>query len=267
MMELMPKTMLVDSLMTRIYPNRNELGRDAGLQIANKIRELQQSQETVNIIFAAAPSQNETLDQLAQETSIDWSRINAFHMDEYVGLDDDSPQRFGNYLRERLFKRLPFRYVYYINGNANDIQQECTRYEDLLKRNPTDIVCMGIGENTHIAFNDPHVSDFHDPQLVKIVDLDHACRQQQVNDGCFENIGAVPTHAITLTVPALFQSRYVFCMVPGENKAAAVYLTLTKKVNDKIPSTILRRHSNAILFLDQDSAGVVKASAEGSSFP
>jgi glucosamine-6-phosphate deaminase len=255
----MHEQMLIDNLIVRIYPDRNELGKSAGQEIANKIRELQKSKELVNMIFGAAPSQNETLDQLVKETGIDWSRINAFHMDEYVGLDDDSPQKFAYYLKDRLFSKLNFKAVYYLNGNADDSQQECTRYEELLKKNPPDIVCMGIGENTHIAFNDPHVSDFNDPQLVKIVDLDLACRQQQVNDGCFENIGAVPTHAITLTVPALSQSKYAFCMVPGEKKARAVYLTLTETVSDKIPSTILRRHSNAILFLDPDSAGIFKA--------
>lgn len=254
----MPEQILVDNLTTRIYTDRNELGRNAGREIADKIRELHKSQELVNMIFAAAPSQNETLDQLVEEPGIDWNRINAFHMDEYVGLDDNSPQKFGNYLKDRLFKKLSFLAVHYLNGNAEDMEQECMRYEDLLKKNPTDIVCMGIGENTHIAFNDPHVSDFNDPQLVKIVDLDHACRQQQVNDGCFENIGAVPTHAITLTVPALAQSKYVFCMVPGEKKAQAVYLTFTEKIDDKIPSTILRRHSNAILFLDQNSAAKIR---------
>jgi len=253
----MLEQMFSDSLMVRVFTDRNELGRNAGQQIANKIRELQKSKEVVNMIFAAAPSQSETLDQLVKESDIYWGRINAFHMDEYVGLDDDSPQKFGNYLKDRLFGKVPFRTVNYLNGNAVDSQQECIRYENLLKRNPADIVCMGIGENTHIAFNDPHVSDFEDPKLLKIVDLDHACRQQQVNDGCYENIAAVPTHAITLTVPALSQSKYIFCMVPGKNKARAAYLTLTEKVNEKIPSTILRRHSNAILFLDQDSAGML----------
>jgi glucosamine-6-phosphate deaminase len=147
--------------------------------------------------------------------------------------------------------------VHYLGGNAPDLAAECDRYAALLREYPTDIVFMGIGENTHIAFNDPHVADFNDPYLVKVVDLDQACRQQQVNDGCFAAIDQVPTHALTLTVPALMQAREVFCVVPGPNKAQAVYHTLRGPIVDTYPSTALRRHPRAILFLDSQSAGLV----------
>lgn len=251
----MAREISIDRLKAFIYPTRRELGKNAGAKIAAKIRELQKNQETINIIFAAAPSQDETLDQLCKEPGVDWTRVNAFHMDEYVGLPEDAPQRFGNYLKGRLFAALPFKAVYYLNGNARDTHAECSRYAGLLQTHPADIVCMGIGENTHIAFNDPHVSDFNDPKLVKVVDLDLACRQQQVNDGCFESIDAVPSFALTLTVPALFRAKHVFCMVPGEKKARAVHLTFTAEVNDKIPSSVLRKHDSVLLFMDEASAG------------
>jgi len=210
-------------------------------------------QASINLIFAAAPSQNEFLDALVEQPHLDWSRVVAFHMDEYVGLPDYAPQRFGNFLKERIFDRVLFQSVHYLDGNAPNLAEECIRYSKLLEQFPVDIVCMGIGENCHIAFNDPHVADFNDPVLVKVVDLDAACRQQQVNDGCFKQFADVPTHALTLTVPALMQAPNVFCMVPGIHKAQAVYHTLHSPINEKYPSTILRRHEEAHLFIDKDS--------------
>jgi len=162
------------------------------------------------------------------------------------------------FLRDGIFDKLPFHTVNYINGNAPDVGSECERYAALLKKYPTDIVCMGIGENGHIAFNDPHVADFQDPKLVKIVDLDLACRQQQVNDGCFPQLNKVPTHAITLTVPALMEGKYIYCIVPGKNKANAVYNTLFQQVSEACPASCLRKHSSAILFLDAESSAFVE---------
>src|SRR5690606_38953127 len=141
-----------------------------------------------------------------------------------------------------------------IQGDAENIDEECERYSKLLMEHPADIVCMGIGENTHIAFNDPHVADFNDPKLVKIVDLDEKSRQQQVNDGCFPSFEDVPTHAITLTIPALTNAKYLYCMVPGKNKSRAIFQTLNEEINATYPSTILRQHPNSILFIDEDSA-------------
>src|SRR5690606_21880769 len=168
-------------------------------------------------------------------------------------LPPEAPQRFGRFLNERLFAKVPFSSVNYLKGDALDIATECKRYEELLEQHPTDIVCMGIGENCHIAFNDPHVANFDDQAWVKVVDLDLACRQQQVNDGCFAELSQVPTHALTLTVPALMAAPSVFCIVPGQNKAMAVKHTLNDEISPVYPSTILRRHSSAILFLDRES--------------
>lgn len=242
-----------EKLKVQIYAGRPELGIAAADTFAGKVRELLADKEYVNVIFASAPSQNEFLAELLKR-DIAWDRINAFHMDEYVGLDAEAPQGFGNFLKDRLFNHVACREVHYLNGNAPDAQQECKRYADLLVKYPTDIVCLGIGENTHLAFNDPHVADFNDPEIVKVVDLDHACRSQQVNDGCFAEIGDVPVLALTITIPALFKSTYAYAIVPGKFKADAIYHTINSEISEQYPSTILRKHDHAILFIDEDSA-------------
>lgn len=248
-------TMNANKLKVQIYETRQELGADAANDAAKKIKELLSSTDRlINIIFAAAPSQNEFLYSLSNQQGIDWSRINAFHMDEYVGLKKNSPQTFAYFLKENIFDKVPFNSVHYINGNAVDTEMECRRYAALLEEFPVDIVCMGIGENTHIAFNDPHIANFADPDMVKVVTLDEVSRQQQVNDRCFNTLEEVPFLAITLTVPALIKAESIFCMVPGKNKAAAAYKTLNSEVDEKYPSTVLQRHSNATLYLDKDSA-------------
>jgi len=248
------KELTANKMKVKIYETRLQLGAEAAYDVGKKIKELLLKREFVNIIFAAAPSQNEFLSSLSQQQDVDWSRVNAFHMDEYVGLDEKAPQRFSQFLKERIFDKVPINKVYYINGNADDPDVECHRYSDLLKKYPTDIVCMGIGENTHIAFNDPHVADFNDPLRVKVVALDKVSRQQQVNDGCFEKIEEVPAFAITLTVPALLHANYIYCIVPGAKKASAIFYTMNMYSNEIYPSTSLRNHSNAILYLDKESA-------------
>ncbi|MBN8783775.1 MAG: glucosamine-6-phosphate deaminase [Sphingobacteriales bacterium SCN 48-20] len=245
----------VDQLKVKVYGSREEMGKDAALKAAATIRELLQRQEEVNIIFAAAASQEEFLKVLIQQP-VEWNRVNAFHMDEYTGLPAGAPQLFGYFLRERLFDKVDFREVYYIDGQATDKAAECARYAALLQQHPVDITCMGIGENTHLAFNDPHVAHFDDPYAVKIVDLDEACKQQQVNEGCFAAVPEVPSFAYTLTIPALLAARYIYCMVPGASKAQAVYHTLTDAITELYPSTILRKHEHAELFLDKESAAL-----------
>jgi len=247
--------MKVDNLEVKIFETRQEMGEAAAKTIAGKIRELQADKENINIIFASAPSQNEFLDVLSTEKDIAWEKINAFHMDEYVGLPNDAEQNFGYFLKVRLFDKVPVKSVSYINGNAPDIEEECKRYARLLTEYPTDIVCLGIGENTHIAFNDPFVADFEDTLLVKKVALDFASRQQQVNDKCFETLNEVPEDAITLTVPALLKAKYAYCIVPGEKKAQAIFSTINETVSVEFPSTILRNHPGTILFIDKDSSG------------
>lgn len=247
----------INKLTVKVYESRQLMGIAAADAVAEKLAVLLLKKNRVNMIFAAAPSQNEFLEALSKRTDLDWGRVNAFHMDEYIGLNRSAPQLFGNFLKKRLFDKLPFAGIYYLNGNADALHLECQQYSDLLKLFPPDIVCLGIGENTHLAFNDPPVADFNDEYKVKIVELDYACRIQQVNDGCFAELSDVPTHAITLTIPALMSAENVYCIVPGKNKAPAIALTLKENISETYPSTILRRHANSILFLDQESAALV----------
>lgn len=250
----MLKKVITDKLETRIYENRDLMGKAAAEDIAECMKKLLSEKEEINMIFAAAPSQNDMIAALIATPDIDWSRVNAFHMDEYIGLDKDAPQGFGNFLRDRIFSKVNFKSVNYINGQAENIEEECARYSSLLKKFPTDIVCMGVGENGHIAFNDPPVADFNDAKLVKAVKLDEVCRNQQVNDGCFESIDKVPTHALTLTVPALMRAEHVFCVVPAPTKRNAIFTMLTGEISEKCPASILRRRDNAVLYCDSDSA-------------
>ncbi|GAA4315149.1 glucosamine-6-phosphate deaminase [Compostibacter hankyongensis] len=262
----MEQTFKAGRLTVKIYPDRGTMGRKAAGEAAARLRELLERQPELHLIFAAAPSQQEFLEALCGEPGIDWSRIRAFHMDEYVGLPAEAPQAFGRFLKDRIFAKLPFRSVDYLDGNAEDIETECARYAALLERFPADIVFMGIGENNHIAFNDPHVADFNDSRAVKAVELDAACRLQQVHDGCFSHIGEVPAHALTLTIPALLRAPYIFCMVPGKNKRQAVYHTLYSPLGEQYPSTILRTQNHAVLYVDRESAEMLSGMppAEGS---
>jgi glucosamine-6-phosphate deaminase len=237
----------------RIYETRKSMGAAAAEKFAKEVNELLKTKDEINIIFAAAPSQNEFLESLDDE-NLDWSRINAFHMDEYIGLSASATQGFGNFLRHRLFDRFNFKSVHYLDGNAANIEEECKRYSHLLDRYAVDIVCMGIGENGHLAFNDPPVANFTDANAVKVVKLDEVCRKQQVNDGCFVTLNEVPKMALTLTIPALLRANYIGCVVPGPTKAQAVAHTLHHEISTAHPSTILRTHSNAVLFLDRDSS-------------
>ncbi len=248
----------VENLKVKIYPDRLAMGRAAAEAAAAKMKELLKAQKDLSVVFASAPSQNEFLEALGQDSAVDWSRMTAFHLDEYVGLPETAPQNFGHFLRVRLFEKVHLHQVHYLNGMAADLEAECLRYQTLLKDHPLDIACLGIGENGHLAFNDPPVADFDDPRSVKVVTLDPVSRQQQVHDGCFENLDRVPKKALTLTLPAILSARFIFCMVPGTTKAEAVNKTLKGPVTTACPATILRTHTDATLLLDRDSAKSLK---------
>ena len=236
-------------------PDRDEMGRVAAADIHDAIVRLLDTKDHINMIFAAAPSQNDVLAHLIRYSDIDWNRIHGFHMDEYIGLSRElADKSFGTYLYDHIFGKVPFGSINLIDATAVDYAAECQRYAKLLQENPTDIVVLGIGENGHIAFNDPWIADFQDPSLVKVVPLDEVCRTQQVNDGCFASLDLVPTHAMTLTCPARFAGKHLFCIVPAKTKAAAVKRTLEGAINEDCPATILRRHESAKLYLDGDSS-------------
>lgn len=247
---------MAGKLPVRIYDTRRSMGEAAAADVAACIRELLAVKQEIYMIFAAAPSQNEFLAALAATPGIEWNRIHALHMDEYVGLPADAPQGFGNFLRAAIFGQVPFASVDYI-GTESDPDETCRRYAALLQGIQVDIVCMGIGENGHIAFNDPPVADFNDPLTIKKVALDETCRLQQVHDGCFARIEEVPRYAVTLTVPTMFRARYIFCIVPAPTKANAVRATVCGPISEQCPASILRTHEHAILYTDSDSAALL----------
>ncbi|WP_293709956.1 6-phosphogluconolactonase [uncultured Parabacteroides sp.] len=246
-----------NKLTVQVFPDRQSMGKSAASDVAQAICKLLKEKEEINMIFAAAPSQNDFLAALIADKSIAWNRINAFHMDEYIGLDPNAPQGFGNFLSEHIFAKVAFKQVYYIQAKKDGFEAECERYTRLLSERAIDIICMGIGENGHIAFNDPHVADFNDKDWMKVVDLAPQCREQQVHDGCFQSLDEVPTQAFTLTIPILMSAAYTFCIVPASTKAEAVYNTLYAPLCEEYPSTILREKENARLYLDMESGSLL----------
>ena len=250
----MVRTWEKDSLKIKQFANRTQLGETAGRDFAKAVNMLLKHKETIRVVFAAAPSQNEFLATIANDLSIDFSRIHAYHMDEYLGLPKGSPQSFGMYLHEHIFSLRSFASVNYMDSQAQSPSAECERYAKLIAGNGVDIVCMGIGENGNFAFNDPPVADFTDPLMVKVVQLEDACRLQQVHDGCFASLDEVPLEAITLTIPALAHGSYHFCMVPATTKAEAVRNTLNNDISIACPATILRTWPHTTLYIDADSA-------------
>jgi glucosamine-6-phosphate deaminase len=240
-----------------IFPTRVEMGQAAGKEIERKIAELQKVNNEVRIIFAAAPSQNEMLDYLACSDVIKWGKIVAFHMDEYIGLENDSGQLFSSYLKKRLFDKVKPGKVNLIETQGN-IEEEIERYSSLISESPIDIVCLGIGENGHIAFNDPPVANFNDTVKIKKVMLQDLCRIQQVNDKCFNSLEEVPECALTLTIPVIFSAKYLYCVVPGVSKRSAVKNTLTGPVDTSCPASVLRTHKECRFYFDYESFGELK---------
>lgn len=248
-----------------VFASRSDAGLAAALDLSSEISHHLTVFGGVRAVFAAAPSQNEFLAGLTRHAAIDWSRITAFHMDEYLGLGPDHPASFRHYLTEHLFKpaEIPAQNLHLICGEqVEQPLQVCLGYEELLKASPIDFVCAGIGENGHLAFNDPPIADFLDPVWVKVARLDEACRIQQVHDGCFANLADVPTHAYTLTIPALMSAINMSVVVPGIRKAEAVKAAIEGPISEACPASILRRHAGARIYLDTDSASLLNSLAQ-----
>jgi glucosamine-6-phosphate deaminase len=235
----------------RSFPDRESLGEAAARDIGDALVRRLAGQAAVRMIFASAPSQEATLRHLAAREDVDWGRVTAFHMDEYVGLAPEAPQRFGNWLREVLLDRVPIGAAHLIDPGT-DPAATIREYTALLEAAPIDVLCFGIGVNGHIAFNDPP-ADLHDPALVKLVTLDEASRVQQVDDGCFANLDQVPTRALTLTIPALLSAAEAFCMVPGARKRRAVTEALYGPIGGALPASALRTHPNCVVYVDKES--------------
>lgn len=240
-----------------IYDTRTAMGAKAGHDVAETLRRLLGVRDELNVMFAAAPSQNEVLAQLLEENDIDWGRIHAFHMDEYIGIAPDHPAGFACFLDRTIFGKLPFKSVNYIDCTAADSELEAARYAALLAQHPLDVCILGVGENGHIAFNDPDVADFDDPMLVKVINLDERSRVQQVNDGCFARLEEVPKKAITVTIPGLTGAKYLYCSVPCATKAQAIGRMFTGEIALDCPATVLRHTPNSFVYLDKESAAML----------
>ena len=248
----------VDDLEVRIFENRAAMGVAAATQAAAWIREVAGAKDEINIIFASAPSQNEFLKELGA-APLPWSRVNAFHMDEYIGIPADAPQGFANFLRRSIFDKLTLKSIHYMNSESEP-EAERDRYAEILERYPADIIFMGVGENAHIAFCDPGSAFLNDPETVKIVALDEASRTQQVNDKCFPTLEDVPKQALTITVPVMLHVPHMMLVVPTKLKANAIRNVVRGPIDEMVPGSLIRTRKNmekAILFTDEDGASLL----------
>ena len=243
-----------DNLAVEIHPDKASLSQAAADFVAEHIRAAIAERGSSRVIFATGASQYDFLAALCDAPEIDWGRVTAFHLDEYVGISADHPASFRRYLQERLFSRLPFAAVHLLTGDAPDPVAECRRYASLLTAAPIDVACVGIGEIGHLAFHDPP-ADFYTTAAVHVVELDEACRQQQVGEGHFPSLAAVPPQALSMTVPAILDAKVISCVVPDARKAGAVRGTLEGPIDPTCPASALRTHPRCRLYLDSASAG------------
>jgi len=241
-----------------VYPDKKSLGEAAADHVAAILTEAIVARGRAVAVFATGASQFDFLAALRGRSGIDWRRVIAFHLDEYVEMPPDHPASFRRYLREHLFDAVQPGEIHFLAGDAADPKAECERYGRLLtQKGPADVACIGIGENGHIAFNDPHVADFNDAAMVKVVDLDEACRRQQYGEGWFATLDDVPKLALTQTIPAILSARAISCVVPEQRKAKAIWNALLGPIAPSCPASILRRHPNCVLYLDPESASLV----------
>jgi glucosamine-6-phosphate deaminase len=242
-----------EKLGVAVYETRAEAGAASAELFADRLNSVLNERGAAAVVFASAPSQNEFLAAL-REHEIDWRKVTAFHLDEYVGIKADHPASFRRYIREHLLDHVPIGAFHELRADAPDPAAEAKRYAALLVQAKPSLVALGIGENGHLAFIDPPVCDFQDPDDVKLVDLDDVCRMQQVHDGCFASFDEVPSRALSLTIPFFLRTPHAVVTVPGPTKRAAVKAAISGPVTEQCPASILRRHPDAGLFLDKESA-------------
>ena len=250
------KSFQADKLQVKVYNDKAEMGDASADFVSWHLLEAIKKNGLANMILATGTSQFPFLEALKKK-HVDWEKITVFHLDEYIGLSDQHPASFRKYLKERILDEVKPRQIYFLNGDSIDIEAVLRDYEKLLKNHIVDIACIGIGENGHIAFNDPPVADFNDPHLVKVVQLDEACRNQQLGEGWFPTLADVPGEALSLTIPAIMKSKVISCVVPDERKSTAVFNTIYGEISLVCPASILRKHKDAVLFLDKDAASKI----------
>ncbi|MBK1989112.1 glucosamine-6-phosphate deaminase [Sphaerospermopsis aphanizomenoides BCCUSP55] len=254
------KSFRVDDLLVQIYNSEAEMAKDVAKIAQHYLQQLLGKQETVAVLLATGNSQLLFLDALIALGGIDWSRVNLFHLDEYLGINADHPGSFRHYLRERVEKRVLPRQFHYIEGDALEPIAECDRYSKLLQNQPIDLCLLGVGENGHLAFNDPAVADFQDTAKVKLVKLDQVNRQQQVKTGYFSSLETVPQYAFTVTIPMICAAKKIICLAPDKRKAKIVNEILNRDISTNYPASILRRQPQASLCLDVHSASLLSES-------
>lgn len=252
----MKRNWKVDQLEVQLYQDAKEMSKAAASQVGKTISDEITDKGYARIILATGASQFDFLDQLQEET-LDWSRITVFHLDEYKGISADHPASFRKYLRDRILDVVKPQTIHFIHGDHQELEKHLGHYKNLLQEAPIDLACIGFGENGHIAFNDPPVADFQDPLWIKLVSLDEDCRKQQLGEGWFPTLEDVPKEAITLTIPAIMACKKISCVVPDERKANAVYKALGGPIQTQCPASILRKHDNAILYLDEASGSLI----------
>lgn len=241
-----------------VHDDAAAMGKAAGEHGAEFIRQAIAERGSARIIVATGASQFQTLDTLTRADGIDWSKVDGFHLDEYLGLPMSHPASFRGYLKQRVVDKVPLRSFEYINGEADDPQAECERIGRLLNAGPIDVAMVGIGENGHLAFNDPP-ADFDTERAYLVVDLDEACRRQQYGEGWFDSLEAVPRQAISMSIRQIMKSKAIVCSVPDQRKAAAVRRCLHGPVSPEAPASILQNHPNVTVYLDRAAAGELAA--------
>jgi len=253
-MRTIDREFIVEELQVVVLGTGEDLAARSAADAGAVLREVLGRQREARVILASAASQVRFLERLIAEPDVDWARVVCFHMDEYLGVDAEHPASFRRFLQERLVDRVHPKVFHALAGEADEPLKECERYAGLIEQGPIDLCVLGIGENGHVAFNDPPVADFEDPRIVKLVKLDEDCRRQQVGEGAFPSMEAVPRFAYTLTVPALCGARRLICVVPERRKAASVRDALQGPIATVCPASVLRRQAHATLYLDAESA-------------
>ena len=243
----------------RVFESAEALGRAAARNTAEIVRNAVDAGGQARVIIATGNSQLPFVQALAEEKDVPWEAVTVFHMDEYVGIEPTHPASFQRWITGNITEPLRPAAVHYLQADTADPEAEARRYEELLREAPLDLVCLGIGENGHIAFNEPHQADFDDARWARVISLDERSRRQQVDEGHFPDVTAVPEQAITLTVPALLAPRHIQVVVPERRKAEAVAATFTAPISPAVPATVLRQQRNAELFLDRESAALLTA--------
>ena len=244
----------VGTIKLEIHASRKAAGEAAARSAALALKQLDQTRSEIGVIFATGASQLETLHALTSMPDLPWKKVHGFHLDEYVGLDENHPASFRRYLRENLTERVPMAEFFEIDGSSPDSDRVRQKYVQALREANPQVCLLGIGENGHLAFNDPSEANFDDPDAMKVVTLDAACRQQQLAEGWFAKFEDVPEQALTLTIPTLLKVPKLIVSVPGRRKAQIVRSTLEEPISTACPATILRTHPNVTLYLDPESA-------------